>query len=282
MICRKNKVNVTIASNGDHTDFGFGPNRPVCQNPECQAEMRERMVKNNEQMAKKQAEKILEKIQQQMDRGEKITIDFESYAIDEEKKKLIRKYQKSCQNIEDLKKQKENTLRCQNCQQIPNDGKYYEVGSEGNYCNNCAKKVASSNKQTELEKCDDCGKKITGKSYYQNWDGTNGSGISCESCNNSKKDNSRNNNYSPNSSTDKNPCQECNLLSVDGKYYTIGKKGHYCNSCADKLLEKDNSSSNDKTQNSPLRKIKLLAPDLKYGKKLIDQGRSPSEIDTSL
>ena len=42
-----------------------------------------------------------------MERGEKLTIDFEKYDLTEEEKELCRKYVKSDQNIEDLKKQRD-------------------------------------------------------------------------------------------------------------------------------------------------------------------------------
>jgi len=252
MICNKNKVNVTVASDGSHY-LPWGNNRPVCKNQECQDKMREKMEEHNQQQNKQATEEILKQIQEIIDRKEKLTIDFEKYDLTEEQKEICRKYVKTFKGIEDLKKQKvdlskkqkeelEELSKCQECHQEPSDGKYYEVGGQGTYCKNCAE----------------------------------------EKVNDSKTDN----NQSGNSSN--SPCDKCGLSVVT--YYQIGGKGHYCNDCASKLIEEsksnsknDNLSSDNSSDSSSNKKknIKYEILNLDDGKKLIKEGKKLDDINFS-
>lgn len=248
MICKINKVNVTVASDGSHTDFGYGPNRPVCKDSECRNEMDNRMKEHYDKLNKKEAEKILEQIQGIMNRKEKLTIDFEKYDLTEEQKEICRKYVKSNKEVEDLKKQRQeleekqkeelnNLLKCDECRKIPSNKKYYEVGGKGNYCKSCAEEIVNNSNKTTYE--------------------------------------------SPTSN--ENPCEQCGLIF--SKYYNISGKGRYCSSCANKIIEskKNQSSSNQRNNNQNVGEekqnieenfveIRPIVNSVLEGKRKIDQG----------
>ncbi|CAJ0841982.1 10702_t:CDS:2 [Entrophospora sp. SA101] len=193
------------------------------------------------------------------------------YNLNQQKKEeTCRQYNKKCQNIEDLENQKKNLLRCQKCQQIPDNGKYYEVGGEGQYCKSCAKKVATDNNENEKptnktprtstsnqSPCEKCN--LTFSIYYN----VGGKGHYCNSCADEIIKNPNNKKYDA-------KCQDCGI--------EIGL-GTHCASCFNnKRSPSSNNDNSEKKKNiPPLRQAvygQIKEERMKNAKEMIKAGSS--------
>ncbi|MCE8163447.1 MAG: hypothetical protein I3274_04480 [Candidatus Moeniiplasma glomeromycotorum] len=228
---KENGCKNPIGKNFDTDIYYDGQLLPkVCDNSACQQkqkeEQKEKIRKLSEYKLEQEKDNIRNLIQEIMDKGWKIETDFEKYDwLTESEKEKYRQYNKRCQNIEDLEKQKRDLLKCQVCQQIPANGKYYEVNGEGNYCKNCAKNLINSsdinNSSDNKNPCDKCGLSVA--TYYT----VGKKGHYCSNCADKLIEESKSNSSSNNSSNDNESAEKCDKC---GQKIGKGEKSYYADS----------------------------------------------------